>query len=358
MLREHRSSLKKTTLELNILQEATKKLSGDLQRRFQGLVQQDNLTQNKMASNELRAQRERWERNRPKKWLVCAVGIFLGALVSVVFPNLWSFLDSAMYDRSQLEALMYELIGDRYIKDALTSELMIVAYDYNSQQPRYYSKFFSEEQPKVYDVLFSNATGGSSAAPFYFEPMRILDKYGMENLLLDGGLIGNNPSMFAYLMESKLKTTLDKPIRILSMGTGGTTFKPVTGAGMSKLKWKKLSLEFMVNADIRAVDKTLRRKFALQLAKQKYPEKSNYLRIQTKSELKMNAVDEENIKGLLLAGEKMWQDQKEDAQKMLRELCDERFGPEIPNDGPYTCSAERPDCFKNGIDCKIGRAHV
>lgn len=63
---------------------------------------------------------------------------------------------------------MLELIGEKYVKEALTEELMIVAYDYNSQQPRYYSKWFSEDQPKVYDVLYSNATGGSSAAPFYF----------------------------------------------------------------------------------------------------------------------------------------------------------------------------------------------
>ena len=109
--------------------------------------------------------------------------------------------------------------------------------------------------------------------------MRILDKYGQESLLLDGGLIGNNPSMFAYLMETKLKKTLDKPVRILSMGTGGTTFKKVQANSITKISWKKLSLEFMVNADIRAVDKTLRRKFKLQVAKQKYPSKSNYLRI-------------------------------------------------------------------------------
>lgn len=113
----------------------------------------------------------------------------------------------------------------------------------------------------------------------------------MEDLLLDGGLIGNNPSMFAYLMQTKLRK-LDKPIRLLSMGTGGTTFKQVTAKEITKLKWTKLSLEFMVNADIRAVDKTLRRKFAIQLANQKDPKKSNYFRIQCKSELKMDAVDE------------------------------------------------------------------
>lgn len=55
------------------------------------------------------------------------------------------------------------------------------------------------------------------------------------------------------------------------MGTGGNTFKQVKADSMSKLTWKKTSLEFMVNADIRAVHKTLKRKFKIQLDKQKYP---------------------------------------------------------------------------------------
>lgn len=161
---------------------------------------------------------------------------------------------------------MREKVGERFIKEAMTDELLVVSYDYNSQSPRYYSKYFTNQQPNVYDVLYSNATASSSAAPFYFEPMRIMNKYGMQDLLLDGGLIGNNPSMFAYLMQSKLRN-VGKPIRILSMGTGGTTFKKVSSTDISKLKWTKLSLEFMVNADIRAVDKTLKRKFAIQLSK-------------------------------------------------------------------------------------------
>ena len=52
--------VKKTELELNILSKATKKLSKNLQRRFQGLIQEDNLHQNKMASNELKTQKEIW----------------------------------------------------------------------------------------------------------------------------------------------------------------------------------------------------------------------------------------------------------------------------------------------------------
>jgi len=39
---------------------------------------------------------------------------------------------------------MKDMLGGYKIKDALTKELLIVAYDYNGQQPRFYSKWFSK----------------------------------------------------------------------------------------------------------------------------------------------------------------------------------------------------------------------
>lgn len=41
----------------------------------------------------------------------------------------------------------------------------------------------------------------------------------------------------------------------------------------------------------------------------------------------MDSVDEENINGLMAAGDEMWNDNKEAAQEMIRQICDERFGP-------------------------------
>jgi patatin-like phospholipase/acyl hydrolase len=50
------------------------------------------------------------------------------------------------------------------------NELLLVAYEYNSHHPRLYSKYFSKMEPNIHDVKFSLATGGSSAAPIYFDP--------------------------------------------------------------------------------------------------------------------------------------------------------------------------------------------
>jgi hypothetical protein len=40
----------------------------------------------------------------------------------------------------------------------------------------------------------------------------------------------------------------------------------------------------------------------------------------------MDSVDEENIKGLMAAGDQMWNDNIVAAKKMLQQICDEKFG--------------------------------
>jgi patatin-like phospholipase/acyl hydrolase len=79
-------------------------------------------------------------------------------------------LNHSLYKRDLLEKIMKEYLGEVNIKDALTDELLVVAYDYNSQQPRMFSKYFSQVDPAIYDVPIGDATGASSAAPTFFDP--------------------------------------------------------------------------------------------------------------------------------------------------------------------------------------------
>ena len=65
---------------------------------------------------------------------------------------------------------MQDLLGSYNIKDVLSDEILIVAYDYNSQEPRFYSKYFSQVDSAIYDIPVGNATGASSAAPTFFDP--------------------------------------------------------------------------------------------------------------------------------------------------------------------------------------------
>jgi len=60
--------------------------------------------------------------------------------------------------------------------------LLIVAYDYNSQEPRFFSKYFSRENPGIYDVPLDEATGASSAAPIYFDPKTHQNSFGLTEI--------------------------------------------------------------------------------------------------------------------------------------------------------------------------------
>ena len=60
--------------------------------------------------------------------------------------------------------------------------------------------------------------GGSGAAPIYFDPNVYIDSYGIQEIVIDGGIICNNPELYAYLMAKYLKGK--KKVRIIALGTG------------------------------------------------------------------------------------------------------------------------------------------
>lgn len=108
--------------------------------------------------------------------------LLIGFMVATIIPPLLYKLANSKYSRKSLDNIMKELLGDFNIDEAITDELLVVAYDYNSQQPRFYSKYFSNEDAGVYDVPIGNATGASSAAPTYFDPKVQKNIYGLTEM--------------------------------------------------------------------------------------------------------------------------------------------------------------------------------
>ena len=52
--------------------------------------------------------------------------------------------------------------------------------------------------PKIYAVYINQATQASSAAPTYFDPASNANQYGLIEYQIDGGIIANNPAMYAF----------------------------------------------------------------------------------------------------------------------------------------------------------------
>lgn len=159
-------------------------------------------------------------------------------------------------------------LGDTNFKQILTEELMVVAYDYNSQEPRFFTKLFAENRPGEYeyydadvigkdgkhtrerrDVALGTATGASSAAPTFFDPKTHVNGYNMRELQIDGGVICNNPSLYAYEFARLLLGK--KKIRLLSLGTGEKKFTRFNSADdFTKITYMTKMSEFMMNMDV------------------------------------------------------------------------------------------------------------
>ena len=45
---------------------------------------------------------------------------------------------------------MKDYLGNSAFDDILTDDVMVVAYDYNSQEPRFYSKWYAEKKAGIY----------------------------------------------------------------------------------------------------------------------------------------------------------------------------------------------------------------
>jgi len=58
--------------------------------------------------------------------------MLLGLVLGISVPKTVTMLTTSKYNRAQLENLMNEYLGQANISQALTKEVLIVAYDYNS----------------------------------------------------------------------------------------------------------------------------------------------------------------------------------------------------------------------------------
>jgi hypothetical protein len=90
----------------------------------------------------LQAERD-YSKGKPKKWVVLICFLVLGGLGGWGIPNLELMLSSSKFSRSSLDNVMYGYFGGKKSPDMLTNELMVISYEYNSQEPRFFSKYMT-----------------------------------------------------------------------------------------------------------------------------------------------------------------------------------------------------------------------
>ena len=144
-----------------------------------------------------------------------------------------------LYDAKPLVASLRTHLGDGRLADA-TAKLLITAYDLQARS----------ELLLGGDVSLVDAAHASSAAPTYFEPVRLGDR-----TLIDGGVGAINPALYAFAEAG------GNPTLLLSLGTGSQT-KPLPYAEVKdwgKLQWAEPILDVVFDASADAVDTQLDR---------------------------------------------------------------------------------------------------
>jgi hypothetical protein len=162
-------------------------------------------------------------------------------------------------------------------------------------------------------VTLDIAAGGSSAAPGYFDPKVFENGKGETEVLVDGGIIANNPSMYAFIFASEMNKK--KNIRVVSIGTGQVKQPKIDPNNVSILTWVSNLGDLIVDVEV-----TAHAYFTEFLA-------GKYSRFQVETELPLDAADGESIKALKDLGTTLLEQEKANIDLLIREIVEERLAP-------------------------------
>lgn len=139
------------------------------------------------------------------------------------------------YDSAGLVDALRRHLGDARLGDAVTS-VLVTAYDLEERQA------LLLRDP---DISMVDAAHATSAAPTYFEPVRLGNR-----TLVDGGVFATNPALFAFA-EARMRPEL-----LLSLGTGSLTrplpYDKVKNWG--RLEWAEPIIDVVFDGSADAVD--------------------------------------------------------------------------------------------------------
>lgn len=163
-------------------------------------------------------QKTKFEQNKYKRWVVTFCGLLVSIPLSIIVINIIQLGSSAFYTRTGLDSKLEFYYKNQTFNDVYSDELMAIAYDFNKKQPRFFSKYFIKNDPGQYgNFLIRDAVGASSSAPVYFNPLQHTDNFNETSNLVDGGVISNNPALYASLLAQMRG---NNQLRVVSLGTG------------------------------------------------------------------------------------------------------------------------------------------
>ncbi len=121
------------------------------------------------------------------------------------------------YSSEGIEQVLEEYFGDSRLRDAVT-DVLITGYEIERRFPFFFKSRNARRRPD-YDFLARDVARATSAAPSYFEPMKVSSGTNSEYYtVIDGGVFANNPTACA-LVEAR-STLGGSDYLVVSLGTG------------------------------------------------------------------------------------------------------------------------------------------
>ena len=203
----------------------------------------------------------------------------------------------AKYSSKGLAKVLKEYMGDATMQDLKTNTL-ITAYDLKADRPAYFRSSYAKKDPKRFDMPLKIVGHATGAAPTFFSPLKISNAAQDEFVLVDGGIVRNNPALAALGYAKELYPDAEE-YHLVSIGTG-RVHTPGTPGQTGLSQWASTLVEYMMDGSAQATDLELRGAF--NAFKQSDAHKnSSYLRLQVvlnDDESDMTNYSKKNLKRL------------------------------------------------------------
>lgn len=221
---------------------------------------------------------------------------------------------SDKYEIAPYEEFLSELFGEVELKEALIPT-MAVAFNAKDSMPYIFRSWDS------HGYLVREAARASSSAPTYFAPSHFIDrKTDEELLLLDGGILANNPILAAYIEARNLYPRADE-YRIISLSTASKPTRMNPDEFNTNLDWMGplLSAYSMGNMNIsllavKAIANTSVLRVWEDVVERQFP---------------LDDTSLEAITSLENAGNKIWIKEEKDIKSFIDEMVNENHIPSL-----------------------------
>lgn len=162
------------------------------------------------------------------------------------------------YSSKGIERVLEQYFGDSRLREAVT-DVLITSYEIERRFPFFFKSRNARVRPD-YDFPARDVARATSAAPTYFEPMKLLTGTAAHHYtLVDGGVFANNPAACA-LVEARTTHPDANGYLMVSLGTG--TLMRALPLGIAKywgtIRWAKPLLDIVFDGVSSTVDYQMR----------------------------------------------------------------------------------------------------